>query len=77
MNNKELLGRLKNAASKQYLLYAYCDGCGRRIKVGEYCYETGDRLNDAEYSGLTFCSKCCNGVNTMQKWERYVESQGG
>lgn len=57
------------------LLYCYCDGCGRRIEIGETAYELGDHLPDAEYSGLTFCENCCKAINTKWWWERQVEAE--
>lgn len=58
------------------LLYDYCNGCGRRIEIGEMAYEIADKTpEDPDLGGLTFCEKCCKAVNTMWWWERRTEEQ--
>lgn len=48
------------------LCWTYCDNCGRKIAVGETCYDVGYQ---------TFCSDCCKEVNTMYEWERKSEAE--
>lgn len=48
------------------LLWCYCDKCGRKIMVGETCYDIGQD---------TYCSDCCKPINTLYKWERSVEAE--
>ena len=61
--------------SKVLIVYGYCDGCGKKIMVGETAFETGDRLGDPQYSCLTFCEKCCKEINTLHWWKRWVEEE--
>lgn len=46
------------------LLWCYCDKCGRKIMVGETCYDVG---------ADTFCEDCCKAVNTLHEWERQAD----
>lgn len=41
------------------MTWDYCEKCGRRIVVGEICYDTG---NDS------YCSDCCKTVDTKNAW---------
>lgn len=45
--------------------WCYCENCGRRIEVGETCFDIGVD---------TYCSDCCKPVNTMYAWERQSDA---
>ena len=38
--------------------WSYCEKCGRKILVGEICFEIGDD---------DYCSDCCKRVNTRKE----------
>ena len=59
--------------NESLIVYGYCDGCGKKIVVGETAFETGDMHGDPQYSFLVFCEKCCKAINTLQWWERWVQ----
>lgn len=41
------------------LTWDYCAKCGRKIAVGEVCFDTGDD---------SYCSDCCKQVDTNKDW---------
>lgn len=48
------------------LLWCYCDKCGKRIEVGDTCYDIGID---------TLCSDCVKERNTLWEWERRCEEE--
>lgn len=48
------------------LLWTYCDKCGKRIEVGDTCYDVGED---------TYCTDCCKQRNTLWEWERRCEAE--
>lgn len=55
----------KIGKKKTGLLWDYCEGCGKRIEVGEVCYDVAD--------GRTYCLDCvkinkCAGAEEESTW---------
>ena len=44
------------------ILWAYCEKCGRRIPVGEICYNIGED---------SYCRDCCKEVDTQEVYESW------
>ena len=48
------------------LLWCYCDKCGKRIEVGDTCFDV---------SSVTYCSDCCKEINTLYEWKKRAEAE--
>ena len=53
-------------------LYSWCSGCGKRIEIGELCYEASDKMPmPNEYEDVCFCAKCFQMTDTGKKYPEY------
>ena len=59
-------------------LYSWCSACGRRIEVGDMCFEPTDSMPlPSEYEDVCFCVHCFQKTDTGEKIRKCLVYEGG